>query len=256
MNLKIKGKGKPVLLIHGWGTSGKIWEGCEELIKKDYKLFIIDLPGMGSSPIINPYNIKKLIEQIDKIIPEKVTIIGWSLGGLIAIQYALKYPKKINSLICISSTPCFVQKKGWSYGVDMNFFKKFNRDFISNWRKTLKKFFILQLIKSKTNKMIINKLENDFIGKSPPSKEALKKTLSILEETDIRNDIKKINLPTLVIAGRKDMITDYRSTIWLKKNIKNSESYIFDNAGHMPFVSHKKEFVGLIKKFIEKYKND
>ena len=57
MHIKITGKGSPIVLIHGWGMTGKIWDEFSKLMKRDNKIFIIDLPGMGKSPIIKPYKI-------------------------------------------------------------------------------------------------------------------------------------------------------------------------------------------------------
>ena len=111
MYIKIIGKGRPVVLIHGWGMSGKIWKEFSKLMISQYKLYIIDLPGMGKSEIIKPYKIDNLIKKIHEVIPERVTIIGWSLGGQIAMKYYLKYPEAVNYLVCISSTPCFIKKK-------------------------------------------------------------------------------------------------------------------------------------------------
>ena len=127
MHIKITGKGRPIVLIHGWGMSGKIWEEFSKLMKSENKLYIIDLPGMGKSKLIKPYKINNLINKIHEVIPEKVAIIGWSLGGQIAMKYYLKYPNTVSHLVCISSTPCFINKSGWKFGVSINFFLKFKK---------------------------------------------------------------------------------------------------------------------------------
>ena len=64
MHIKIIGKGKPVVLIHGWGMSGRIWEDLSETMRINYKLFIIDLPGMGKSPLLKIYKINYVIKEI------------------------------------------------------------------------------------------------------------------------------------------------------------------------------------------------
>jgi pimeloyl-[acyl-carrier protein] methyl ester esterase len=250
MHIKIIGKGRPIVLIHGWGMSGKIWEEFSKLMKDKYKLYIIDLPGMGKSEIIKPYKIDTLINRIHRVIPEKVTIIGWSLGGQIAMKYYLKYPEAVNYLVCISSTPCFIKKPGWEYGVSRIFFSKFKQNLLNNWQKTLKKFFLLQMQKNEDRANILKKLENDFIDQLPPKKEGLEKSLKILEEIDMRHDIKNINVPTLIIASKKDVISDYKASVWMQTKINDSELFIFDSAGHIPFINYKRKCFQLIEDFL------
>ena len=250
MHIKIIGEGEPIVLIHGWGMSGKIWEEFSKLMRRDNKLYIIDLPGMGKSPIINPYKIDNLIDKIHELIPEKVTIIGWSLGGQIAMKYYLKYPKAVNYLVLISTTPCFIRKPGWKFGVSKEFFSKFKKNLLNNWQKTLKSFFLLQIKEDKESKNILKKLENNFMGQQPPTKEGLEKSLEILEEIDMKNDVKNINIPTLIISGKQDIISNYRASVWMQSQIKESKIFIFDLAGHIPFVNHQRKCFELVEEFL------
>jgi len=250
MHIKIIGKGRPIVLIHGWGMSGKIWEEFSKLMKYKNKLYIIDLPGMGKSQIIKPYKIDNLIDKIHELIPERVTIIGWSLGGQIAMKYCLKYPKNVKNLVCISSTPCFIRKLGWEYGISINFFSKFKNNLLNNWKKTLKSFFLLQIKEDKESKNILKKLENDFMGQQLPTKEGLEKSLEILAEIDMRNEVKNINIPALIITGKLDYISNYKASIWMQSQIKESKIFIFDSAGHIPFLNHQRTCFKLIKEFL------
>ena len=250
MYIKIIGKGRPIVLIHGWGMSGKIWEEFSKAMKYKNKLYIIDLPGMGKSPIIKPYEIDNLIDKIHELIPDKATIIGWSLGGQIAMKYCLRHPKTVKNLVCISSTPCFIRKPGWEYGVSINFFKKFKKNLLNNWQKTLKSFFLLQIKEDKESKNILKKLENNFMDQQPPTKEGLERSLEILEEIDMRNDVKNINIPTLIISGKQDSISNYKASIWMQSQIKESKIFIFDLAGHMPFFNYQTKCFELVEEFL------
>ena len=91
MNIKVIGNGEPLLLIHGWGMSGKIWDVIEVNLSKYYKLYIVDLPGMGKSDAIQDYSLKNLVNQLYKKLPKKISILGWSLGGIIALKYCETY---------------------------------------------------------------------------------------------------------------------------------------------------------------------
>ena len=137
-----------------------------------------------------------------------------------------------------------------SFGVSINFFLKFKKNLLENSQKTLKKFFKLQIQDNEAGKKIIKKLENYFIDEQPPTKEGLEKSLKILEDIDMRNDIKNINIPTLIISGRQDEITNHKASIWMKSKIKKSKIFIFDMTGHIPFIQNQKKCFELIKKFV------
>ena len=194
--------------------------------------------------------IDNIINEIHGLIPEKVTIIGWSLGGQIAMKYYLKFPKSVSYLVCLSSTPCFIKKPGWEFGVSINFFSRFKKELLNNWQKTLRKFFLLQIKEDEERNSILKKLENSFIGEQPPKKDGLEKALEILEEIDMRNDIKNINIPTLIISGKKDEISNYKASMWMHSKIKGSQIFIFDSAGHIPFVNYQRKCFELIEKFL------
>ena len=100
---------------------------------------------MGKSSIISPYTLENLAKEIRVNIPvDKCNILGWSLGGQVAIQLAIKNPQFVEKLILMSTTPCFVERRDWPYGVKKQFFNKFEIDANNKINDTLMKFFLIQ----------------------------------------------------------------------------------------------------------------
>ena len=67
MKTEVFGKGKPLVLIHGWGMSSRVWMDTAERLSGKNKIYLIDLTGMGSSKMIYPYSIAKILEEINAI---------------------------------------------------------------------------------------------------------------------------------------------------------------------------------------------
>ena len=243
MNIKIIGNGEPLVLIHGWGMSGRIWEVIETDLSKYFKLYIVDLPGMGKSEEIKNYSLTNLVGQLYSKLPMKISIMGWSLGGTIALKYYEKYPKNVTQLFLIASTPCFINKKNWNLGVEESLLNKFYDQLVDSWSKTLNQFFMIQLIGSNNRKEIMKELHEVFINKTPPKIKSLKLALKILKKTDLTKTICNIKVPTIIIAGDCDKLTPKEASIFMQSKIKNSRLKIFKSTGHIPFLSNPKDFV-------------
>lgn len=71
-----------------------IWSGVQEQLSQQFRLHLIDLPGHGLSPASEPGTLNHLVEIITKILPEHCIVGGWSLGGQIAMELALREPKR------------------------------------------------------------------------------------------------------------------------------------------------------------------
>ena len=105
INYKIEGNGKPIILLHGWGTSMNTFESLTKEIKENYQVHLIDLIGFGKSDLpLKPINLNEyvlcLYEYINYNNISKPIILGHSFGGRIAIKYASCF-NNIEKLILI-----------------------------------------------------------------------------------------------------------------------------------------------------------
>ena len=255
MNCRIVGKGEPLVLIHGWGMNSNVWNNIEADLSKYFKLIMINLPGMGGCKLNNDYFMSSIIDSLNKFIPNNAILLGWSLGGQIAIAYQKKFPKKIKHLILVSSTPCFINKKEWNYGVEKDIFEKFASQLLVNWKKTIHQFFLLQLYGEPNIRKVTAKLEETILSLGKPDPRALKAGLKLLMDTDCRENLININVKTLIVTGDKDRLTSLASSKYMADIIPDSSLKIFPGASHIPFLLEPETFVQSILNFV-KEKND
>ncbi|CAM8305429.1 pimeloyl-ACP methyl ester esterase BioH [Candidatus Methylopumilus universalis] len=250
MHIKKIGQGKDLVLIHGWAMHSGIWEPIIDRFSNQYTLHLVDIPGMGKSHVINPYDLDHVTEEISKALPPSFDILGWSLGSLIAIKMSLMYPKKIHRMVLVGGTPCFINQTDWSYGVDIRDFNNFANNLFKNYKSTMINFYILQLMHSKNSKLIIKKLKEMEAVENPPEIKSLQLGLDILLNNDLRNDINKIKHQTLLITGDMDRLTPKSASMWLESHLKESQLKLIKGASHIPFLSHSDEFFNCLDQFL------
>ena len=108
--IETMGVGPNLVLIHGWGMNGAVWQPIVKRLSKIFTVHVIDLPGMGFSRPIEPVHLHTLAEKVAEIMPANADVVGWSLGGQIAMRIALDYPDLVRRLVLVGTTPCFVNK--------------------------------------------------------------------------------------------------------------------------------------------------
>ena len=213
------GQGSPLILIHGWGMNASIWDGIEGELSKNNKLIIVNLPGMGGCENINNYSMDSLVDELNLLIPINSIIIGWSLGGQLAIAYQRKYSKKIKKLILVSTTPCFISKQGWVHGIKKEVFEKFSKQLVLNWRKTIEQFFLLQLYGMPNMRKVANNLQQKIFELGDPEPNALIDSLELLTTNDLRSDLYKVDVETLIISGGRDKIIPPTASVYMAEKI-------------------------------------
>ena len=219
------GTGPDLVLLHGWGFNSELFNNLVDQYKDQYRITKIDLPGHGRSDEVGG-GITEWCDEIIKILPNNPIILGWSLGGLLAINIATKI--KISKLILVASTPNFVQTNDWPYGIDENNFRQFSDALELNLSKGLKRFVSLQT-QDKTHLKTINQSINQFSA----STKALNQGLEILLSTDLTHEFTQLNVPTQVILGDRDTLVPIEINEWYQ--LQQIPIRIL-HTGHLPFL--------------------
>lgn len=223
VNYKIYGKGKPFLLLHGWGSSVERWAKiAEEISKKGYKVLVVDMPGFGKSDVPETaWRIDDYIAWLEKFLKTQpgfgrsFILLGHSFGGTLSSIYSVKNPKKIKKLFLVSSA-----------GVRKKTFKKTILADIAHFLNNFKDVPLYGFARKVFYKYFVGR--TDYLT----VKESMKDTYLKVISKDFSELIPKISVPTVIIWGEKDNVTLLEDAHYHEKCIKGSKLVIIPNAGH------------------------
>ena len=226
----------PMTFLHGWGQSRQIWH---QQMSAFPDATFLNLPGHGGSAEHDDW-IKSMADQL----PDSPSIIiGWSLGGIIAMELAIQYPEKIKALALISTTPSFCNRENWHHGCQQQVFDAFESGIRENSAKTMSRFFKLMFQGDTISRSDYNQMAKASVDKlRPPTETALSKGLNHLASSDLRASISLISTPTLIMHGAEDAIIPESAGQWLARKLPHATWKAFNGCGHAPFLTHSATF--------------
>ncbi|HEY0563909.1 MAG TPA: pimeloyl-ACP methyl ester esterase BioH [Methylophilus sp.] len=250
-HVEIVGQGQPLVMLHGWGMHSGVWQPLIKKLSSHYMLYLVDLPGMGSSRPIEPYHLHAMADEVAQVIPGVSDILGWSLGGLVAQRIALNQPDRVRRLILMGTTPCFVAKPDWLHGVSPQHFSEFAASVNYDYKATMLKFLTLQCMKSSDARSTVRQLRNSFEARPTPTQTTLNRSLNILLESDLREEVVQLRKPTLLIHGDRDTLAPVAAAHWMSQQLPMAYLRVMAGAAHAPFLSHSDQFIETLDQFLE-----
>jgi pimeloyl-[acyl-carrier protein] methyl ester esterase len=246
---------KQILLIHGWGMNKSVWHQVKEFFKDKLNVCCVNLSGYGNSKTrIKDYSLPALANELGPFLDNaaQTIIIGWSLGGLVAIEMAKLYPKQVSQLILVATNPKFIQSNDWQYAVEEKIFTNFANQLKQNISKTIKRFIAIQAMGSQTAREDIKTIQTLIEADGYANYDTLSKGLELLLSTDQRKTLLALTLPILMIVGNRDNLVKTEGLENLCKfqssKTNNLSLEIINHAGHAPFISHFNAFIVIIEK--------
>lgn len=249
LHIESTGYGQPLVLLHGWGWHSGIWQPLLPFLIDKFEVYFIDLPGFGKNdkvPII--YDIENISHLIIDVLPSKPILLGWSLGGMIAWHIATRYPESLSHLITVGTSAKFIESENWP-GVKESVLLNFKKSLMHNYQQTLEDFLTLQLRGSKKS-IEHNKLIEIMLS-PPPTIAGLLGGFSLLQNLDLRNDLNKVNCPSLHLFGSHDVLVPSQVSGLIKNQNLAARCEVFNRCGHMPFLSHREEFLRILFDFVK-----
>ena len=239
-----------LLMLHGWGFSSAVFDSLKKKLDSNFIVTTPDRRGYGDGAALTASGSPDNEEPVSLSSPAMV--LGWSLGGLSAMQLALRQPDMVTGLILLATTPCFVNRQGWSRGMDKSIFVTFQKRVKEAPKSAMQQFVRLNAA-SKPDRETRDKLEN---LSNEVAEFALQVGLKELEETDLRDAVSSITVPFIVMHGKDDRVVPVAASHWLHEHIVNSRLIEFPRGGHAFFIKHASEVVDQIDSSMTEFCND
>lgn len=238
------GEGKPVLLLHGWGSSIEPFNRLINQLSEKYQVIALDLPGFGKTDEPpRPYNVDDYVDFVLHFLEtfhfSSISIIGHSFGGRIIIKLANReLPFQIDKIVLIDSA-------GIKHSPNPKQSKKQKR------YKRLKKLYSTPIMKL----LFPNALEAlrlkygsaDYIAASPMMRQCLVKAVN----EDLSGLLPYIKEPTLLIWGENDVDTPLSDAKLMEQMIPDAGLAVIKNAAHFSFIDQPYTFHRIIASFFE-----
>lgn len=245
------GKGRVVVLLHGFLGSQEIWSEFSKKLSKRFRVIAIDLPGHGKTPSIGYYHSMELLAQsvkavLDKIGVRRYVIAGHSMGGYAALAFAELFPENVSGLCLFNSTAHADSDD-----------KKRDRDRVIRLVKKEHKHYVGEVVTSLFAPDNAAKLpaEVDKVKRiaTETSKQSIINSLEGMKERKNRDlNLKYAEYPVLFIIGKKDTVINYETMYPQMGLCKYPSVLMVENGAHMCFYEAPKETLKALETFADR----
>lgn len=257
VHYEVYGRGRPVLLLHGWMNSWAVWRDTIQLLGRDFRLYALDFLGFGDSGDqsgnFSVTNFVTMVETfIDRMGIVKAPLVGHSMGGTVALSTALRNPERTVKVIVVGSpiqgsslSPMLklAASRNWiamgqSQPVLYNIFQVGFRPFLRGYAHFMAK-----------DGTQLGRMLTDDVAKL--SLAPFVESITTLRETDLRPALARLNMPVLGVYGTKDIIVDPKQAQVLKASLPSAKVAIFEQSGHFPMMDEPERFLLTLRDFLQ-----
>lgn len=248
-----RGQGPDLVCLHGWGMQGDIFTPLADELIQDFRVTALDLPGHGRTPCGAGLDLDRatatLHTTLETLVQPKPWLLGWSLGGMLALALARQTPESLAGLVLVSTTPRFVAGPDWAAGMKPAAFQQFAQDLLDNPQATVRRFLALQTLDDGEGRRALRQLQQGSPWPAPDPA-CLADGLDILRDADLRPELDQLRLPVLLIQGGRDRVVLPQAAEYLAGTLPESRLLKLPRAGHVPFLTAPAACAQMIRRFL------
>lgn len=243
-----QGKGKVIVLLHGFLESIDVFEGLSKALSKNFRVIAIDLPGHGQTPSVGYIHTMELMAQcvkrvMDSLHLKKYLVVGHSMGGYVTLAFAELFPQHVAGFCLFHSTamPDSEERKKDRLRV-IEIVKQDHTKFVS---ELIPKLF------SSQNIVFLKKevAQAKQIAVTTPKEGIVAALRGMMARPSREQVLKNADCPVLFIIGKNDVILAWENILLLTGLPKKSFNIVLEHSGHMGFYEAPSETCKAIQKF-------
>jgi pimeloyl-ACP methyl ester carboxylesterase len=246
LRYEIAGDGPPVVFLHGLGSSADDWALQIPEFARHFRVVTLDMRGHGASKARNGYSIEQMADDVAGLLTQlglrPAHVVGLSLGGCVSIALGIRHPVCVRALVLVNTFAKYQPPPGGR-------------------RRTLKRLWLLLFAPiSEVAKFVARGLfpkpeqrplyEAAVASLSKNPKSSYWAALNALRKFDARAELYRINCPTLVVMGERDMTVPSSAGIFLRNNIPDAQQLIILDSGHATPMDQHNAFNMAVTRFL------
>ncbi len=203
----------------------------------DCDLRLPSLPGYPGSPWQCCDNFHDEVAIMGRELPAG-RLVGWSLGGLYAIELARRFPERFDALALIACNPCFVRRQDWPCALEPADLDAFYADLERDWARALRRFLALLTLGGPGQRGTIRRLGDAIQTTVAPATDVLRLGLDRLRELDCRTALAELTQPCRLLLGEQDRLVPAALAREIADFAPEIRVESVAGAAHAPFLSH------------------
>ena len=248
MHYEVYGRGRPVILLHGWLGSWGLWQDTMAFLGNNYRTYALDFWGFGESgKKRNSYDVADFVSLVDQFMEQmgivRAPLVGHSMGGTVSLSFALRYPERIEKVVVIGSPV-----NGMSLALPL---------ILAGYRPIAYLVYnmpwaLMAGIRLFSPLVTREKTWPDMIAAdiSETTLESFLSSIASLRKTDLRDNIKDLEMPVMGIYGHRDVIVSPRQWKPLQDGMEHARIERPKKSGHFPMLDEPQWFKETIADFL------
>jgi len=249
VHYEVYGRGRPVILLHGWLGSWGLWQETMARLGQYYRTYAMDFWGFGESgKKRETYAVQDFVSLVDQFMEQlgisQAPLVGHSMGGTVSLSVAIQFPQRVSKVVVVGSPIV-----GSSLSLLLKLFGRRPIAFVvynNLWVFQLS-YHIMASMYSR-DKRWPQMMDRDT---SKLTLESFLLSIASLRRTDLRPLLNMIKVPVMGMYGDKDIVVHPRQWEPLKKGLPNARIERFHKAGHFIMLDEPQNFMDALKSFLD-----